>query len=237
MTLREQVILQMLRKGQYDGTVGKPFLDTNGYKIEHRIECGVPYTYQQRPILILSALAGRETYGRPIKIAEYATDEDKLMFLRLNGHKINEINVREYSNSYRIGTRRPNSQAGASPRLRNKKGKCSYPKTEEELELLSRLKSGELDGPVGDVCLDNGHGSTVWREIKNGIPIQMKIGPGGKFFNNEENEHWNSEPRVDYRWQTDDAKLFFLRRYGYLMNDPFVKVYSAKYRAKFKGNF
>ena len=236
MTLREEVILQMLKKGQYDGPVGKPFLDTNGYKIEHRIECGVPYTYQQKPNLILSALAGREICI-PVKIAEYTTDDDKLMFLRQHGHKMNEINVREYSNSYHIGTRRSNSNGVERPKMRNRKGKCSYPKTEEELELLFRLKSGELDGPVGDVCLDNGHGSTVWREIKNGIPIQMKIGPGGKFFNNEENERWNSKPRVDYRWQTDDAKLFFLRRYGYRMNDPSVKVYSTKYRAKFKSNF
>ena len=224
----------MLRKGQYDGPVGKPFLDTNGYKIEHRIECGIPYTYQRKPCLILSALTGREIYGIPEKNAEYATDEDKLMFLRLNGHKINEINVREYSNSYRIRTRRSNSKTVTRPKLRNRKGACSYPKTEEELELLARLKSGELDGPVGNVCLDNGHGSTVWLEIKNGVPMQMKIGPGGNFFNNEENERWNSEPRVDYRWRTDDAKLFFLRRYGYRMDDPSVRIYSAKYRAKFK---
>lgn len=233
MTLREEVILQMLRKGQYDGPVGKPFLDTNGHTIEHRIECGVPCTYQRKPNLILSALARREIYI-PVKIAEYTTDADKLMFLRQNGYKINEINIRWYSNNYRIGTRRSNGNSVTRPKLRNRKGTCSYPKTEEELELLSRLESGELDGPVGNVCLDNGHGSTVWYEIKNGIPIQMKIGPGGKFFNNEENERWSSEPRIDYRWRTDDSKLFFLRRYGYRMNDPSVRAYSAKYRTKFK---
>lgn len=52
--------------------------------------------------------------------------------------------------------------------------------TNEEKNLLQRLKSGALDGIVGDLLETTG-GSTVWYVIKNGIPIQYKKGLGGSF--------------------------------------------------------
>lgn len=238
MMLREQVILQMLSIGQYDGPVGEPFIDKDGHLIEHRIEHGIPRTYQRKPSPILTLLTGKETYGKPNAIAEYLTDDDKLMFLRQHGSQMKERNVRVYSNNYditkaKLASAKPKRRV-TDPSLRNKRGKCSYPKTEEELTLLSRLKSHELDGKVGDTLPDNGYGSSYWFEIINGVPMQIKLGPGGKFFNNKENEHWESEPKIAHRYRSDDEKILFLRRYGWLMDDPAVKEYSAKYKDKAK---
>ena len=53
-------------------------------------------------------------------------------------------------------------------------------RTEEERMLLELMSSGALDGFVGDDLTTSG-GSTVWMQIKNGIPAQYKEGPGGKF--------------------------------------------------------
>ena len=238
MTLREELILQMLHGGQYDGPVGEPFCDERGHLIEHRIEHGIPCTYERKPSLILAVLTGKQAYGNEAKIKEYRTDTDKLKFLREYGSKMKEVNVRGYS----IGasptkpkcSSAKSESTSKSSKFRNKKGKCSYPKIEEELILLERLKSRELDGRVGDTYHDNGYGSSLCFEINHGVPVQVQLGPGGKFFNNEENEHWSSEPKIVHRYLSDDEKILFLRRYGWLMNDSAVKDYSAKYKDKAK---
>lgn len=103
-------------------------------------------------------------------------------------------------------------------------------KTNEEKKLLEKLDSGILDGLVGDY-LPSGK-STVWMEIKNGIPIQFKQGPGGKFFNGKENERYEGVLHTLHEWRTDDDKIEFLRKFGYLMKDADVKAYSAKFKPK-----
>ena len=235
MTLREEVILQMLHAEQYDGPVGEPFRDDRGYLMEHRIEHGTPCTYERKPSLVLTLLTGKQTYGKETKVKEYSTDTDKLSFLREHGSKLKEVNVRGYSiGSHSAKPNRSNVTISETTKFRSKRGKCSYPKTQEELILLERLNARELDGRVGDTYPDNGYGSSLWFEIIKGIPMQMKLGPGGKFFNNKENERWESEPKIKHRYRTNDEKLLFLRKYGYLMNDQAVKDYSAKYKDKAK---
>lgn len=238
MTLREELILQMLHGGQYDGPVGEPFCDEHGCLIEHRIEHGTPCTYERKPSLILTVLTGKQAYGNETKIKEYQTDTDKLKFLREHGSKMKDANVRGYSvGTFPTKPKRSSSKSKSlseNAKFRNKLGKCSYPKTEEELILLERLTSRELDGKVGDTLPDNGYGSSYWFEIIHGVPMQIKLGPGGKFFNGDENEHWESEPKIVHRYRSDDEKILFLRKYGWLMDDPAVKDYSAKYRDKAK---
>lgn len=102
--------------------------------------------------------------------------------------------------------------------------------TEEEKVLLKKLASGALDGLVGD-DLQSGK-STVWKAIKNGIPAMFKQGPSRRFFNGKENETIDGVLHTLQEWITDEEKLEFLRKFGWLMNDVDVRVYSAKFKPK-----
>ena len=104
-------------------------------------------------------------------------------------------------------------------------------RTKEEKSLLAKLASGMLDGMVGDDLTTSG-GSTVWKSIKNGIPGNYKQGPGGKFFNGKENERYSGVLHTLREWKTDDEKLEFLQRFGWLMSDADVKAYSSKFKPK-----
>ena len=94
--------------------------------------------------------------------------------------------------------------------------------TDEEQKLLRRLAAGELEGLVG--------GSSVWSCIEDGIPIQYKQGPGSKYFNGKENEHVPGALRKRKTWKSDDEKLEFLQKFGWLIKDDEVQAYSAKYK-------
>lgn len=104
--------------------------------------------------------------------------------------------------------------------------------TDEENTLLEKLRSGTLDGDFGTPLLDNGYGSSIQLEVNNGIPMRVKCGPGGKSFDGKENERWESTPRIDIKWRTDDQKLFFLKKYGFLSDDEDVRAYSKKFKGK-----
>ncbi|NCD04141.1 MAG: hypothetical protein EOM00_14345 [Clostridia bacterium] len=104
-------------------------------------------------------------------------------------------------------------------------------RTNEEKSLLAKLASGVLDGFVGDDLTTSG-GSTVWKAIKNGIPANYKQGPGGKFFNGKENERYVGVLHTLEEWITDDEKLEFLQKFGWLMHDDDVRAYSAKFKPK-----
>ncbi len=103
--------------------------------------------------------------------------------------------------------------------------------TKEEKELLKRMSLGELDGFVGDMLTTDG-GSSVWKTIKNGLPVMLKQGPTRKFFNGKENEKIPGILHTLQEWSTDEQKLEFLRKFGWLMKDSAVKAYSAKFKPK-----
>ena len=103
--------------------------------------------------------------------------------------------------------------------------------TKEEIKLLEKLASGALDGFVGDDITTSG-GSTVWKEIKNGLPAMLKQGPGGKIFNGKENERYEGVLHTLQKWSTNEQKLKFLQKFGWLMEDIDVKSYSAKFKPK-----
>ena len=102
---------------------------------------------------------------------------------------------------------------------------------EQERKLLKRMDAGELDGMVGDMFQTDG-GSTVWTIIKNGIPVRFKQGPGGKFFNGKENERYEGVLHTLAKWMTDEERLDFLRKFGWLIHDAAVNAYSAKFKPK-----
>lgn len=101
--------------------------------------------------------------------------------------------------------------------------------TKEEKILLKKLASGALDGCVGNDLTTSG-GSTVWKAIKNGVPAMFKQGPTTRFFNGKENERIAGVLHTLQEWITDEDKLEFLQKFGWLMNDPDVKAYSAKFK-------
>lgn len=108
-------------------------------------------------------------------------------------------------------------------------GGDNMPKTKEEKLLLEKLASGMLDGIVGDFLTTSGK-SDVWKEISEGIPRMFKQGPNRKFFNGKENERIPGVLHTLEEWITDDEKLAFLQKFGWLMDDEDVKNYSAKYK-------
>lgn len=101
--------------------------------------------------------------------------------------------------------------------------------TNEERKLLKKMGSGHLDGVVGNFITTSG-GSTVWKTIKNGLPVMFKQGPGSRFFNGKENEHIEGVLHTLEEWTTDDRKLEFLQKFGWLMDDEEAKKYSAKFK-------
>ncbi len=96
---------------------------------------------------------------------------------------------------------------------------------------LKKLASGALDRFVGDGETTYG-GSAVWKSIKDGIPVMLKQGPGGKFFNGKENEHFEGVMHTLQEWTTDARKLEFLGNFGWLMKDVAVQTYSALFKPK-----
>lgn len=102
-------------------------------------------------------------------------------------------------------------------------------RTDEENTLLQKLSSGELDGLVGKLFFTSG-GSTVWTEIKDGNPVRYKKGPGGKFFDGKENIRYEGKKHTLEKWETDDEKLAFLQKYGWLIENDDVKNYSKKFK-------
>lgn len=100
--------------------------------------------------------------------------------------------------------------------------------TNEENKLLKKLASGALDGSVGNDLIAGK--STVWQVIKNGIPTRFKQGPTTRFFDGKENIRIAGKLHTLQQWITDEQKLEFLRRFGWLMKDASVKAYSAKFK-------
>ncbi len=102
--------------------------------------------------------------------------------------------------------------------------------TDEERALLAKLESGALDGMVGDEREYRGYRSVYCgKYIKDGIPVSYRQGQSERFFNGRENERIPGK-REEERYDTAGRKLEFLQRYGWLMDDPDVCAYSAKYK-------
>mgnify|MGYP000003148302 FL=1 len=104
-------------------------------------------------------------------------------------------------------------------------------RTNEEKDLLRKLADGSLDGLVGSPLITSG-GSIIWSVIENGIPTRYKRGPGGKIFNGRENEKFEGTLHTLKKCVTDDEKLAFMQKLGYLMKDSLARTYSAKFKGK-----
>ena len=103
--------------------------------------------------------------------------------------------------------------------------------THEEQMLLEKLASGELDGLVGnDWTTGSGRREvTYWKRIRDGVPMVCRQGPDGSNFDGDENVRVPGK-YTEELWDTDEQKLHFLQKYGWLMDDEDVRAYSAKYK-------
>lgn len=103
-------------------------------------------------------------------------------------------------------------------------------KSSEEKRLLEKLENGELDGMVGDERVYRGYKNVYCgKYIKNGEPVSYRQGESDRFFNGKENETIPGK-REEEHFDTDDRKLEFLQRYGWLIDDADAKAYSAKFK-------
>lgn len=107
-------------------------------------------------------------------------------------------------------------------------------RTSEEKSLLAKLASGLLDGMVGNEREYRGYNSVYCgKYIKNGEPVSYRQGGSTRFFDGKESERIPGN-REEEHFDTDDRKLEFLQRYGWLTDDDEVKAYSAKFKPKKK---
>lgn len=103
-------------------------------------------------------------------------------------------------------------------------------KTNEEKCLLTKLTNGDLDGMVGDERVYPGYKNIYCgKYIKDGEPVSYRQGESSRFFNGKENEIISGKREEEY-YDTDEKKLEFLQKYGYLIDDEDVKAYSAKFK-------
>ena len=102
--------------------------------------------------------------------------------------------------------------------------------TNEEQLLLAKMENGELDGIVGDEREYRGYRSVYCgKYIRGGVAVMYRQGQSTRFFNGRENENTPGK-REEERFDTPERKLQFLQRYGWLMDDPDVRAYSAKFK-------
>jgi len=106
----------------------------------------------------------------------------------------------------------------------------------EKLEkiVLEKLNKGLLDGTVGNNFVTGDYAKVTFRKIiKNGIPQILRLGADSKFFDNKENIRVPGKESVQL-FETLAEKLIFIQKYGWLINDPDIKAYSALFKPKNK---
>lgn len=104
----------------------------------------------------------------------------------------------------------------------------------KELEkiVLKKLEDGILDGIVGNDFNVGDYATVTYRKIiEDGIPKILRMSPDSKFFNNKENVKIAGKVTEEV-FKTIPEKLSFLQKYGWLLDDPDVKAYSALFKPK-----
>ncbi len=104
--------------------------------------------------------------------------------------------------------------------------------TEEEVKLIRLLENGELDGVVGETRIIHTRSPVrCGRYIKNGIPIIFREGRiRSKLLGKEDDT--DQEVREEEECLSTESKLFFLQKYGWLINNEYAREYSKKFKPK-----
>lgn len=101
-----------------------------------------------------------------------------------------------------------------------------------EKTVLNKLNNGLLDGVVGDDFITGDHAKVTIRQIiEHGVPQTLRFGPGSKYFDNKETVRvaGNVTRKI---FESVAEKLLFLQKFGWLIDDPDVKAYSALFKPK-----
>lgn len=103
----------------------------------------------------------------------------------------------------------------------------------EKLEqmILEKMEKGLLDGMVGNDFIPSGCKTIHRKIIKDGIPQILKMGPDSKYFDNKENIRVAGKVTKKLLNSVTE-KLEFIQKYGWLMNDPDAKAYSALFKKR-----
>lgn len=203
--ISEDVVLQMLKLGHYDGFVDGPYQDERKYLIEHRIEHGIPRTYERAPIWALfHKQDGPISYGRERIAHEYLTDEEKLMFIGKEGFRIGELYAYYYS-----------LQSPEKP----------FHLTEYEIRLLIALRI--TDEPVGKI-FRNKQGSFIVYRIEEGIPTKWEGKPIKRKVDGRMKIVDYTAPTIVREYRTEKEKLHFLKQYGHYLSDEGLQKYSKQ---------
>lgn len=102
----------------------------------------------------------------------------------------------------------------------------------DELEkiIIEKLNKGLLDGIIGNDFVTGDYSKVTTRKIiKDGIPQILRFGASSRFFDNKENIRVAGKTSVKLL-ETITEKLDFLKKYGWLINDPDVKTYSTLFK-------
>ena len=102
--------------------------------------------------------------------------------------------------------------------------------TELEKLVLEKLGKGMLDGVIGRDYHTGGYATVTFRKIiKDGIPQIIRFGADSKYFDNKETVKVAGKQTIQLIENVAD-KLKFLQKYGWLIDDPDVKEYSALFK-------
>ncbi len=205
MTPMEEAILIQLARGYYNGVVGIQYKDARGFIIEHRIEGGIPCTYERSPRWI--PIIGKDkpiSYSNFKKVpgSDCTTADEKLNFFKREGFRMRESYAFFYSAHDPVG--------------------LSYLTVEEKV-LLNLLRSS--DGPVGKYfCSERGSFITLW--ISNGIPAMYKTKPIRKKIQGRIKTIGYAESKLVKEYCSEKERLLFIKEYGHYMEDKIFQDYS-----------
>lgn len=205
MDIHEEMILQNLKNGFYDGAVGTPYSDDHGHLIRYCIEQGIPRIYEKAPKQSLFRKNdGITSYGREKMVSEYLTDEEKLLFFRQEGFRMRELHAWFYS-------------IGSPDELSHLTG--------DEKLLLNALHIE--DGLIGRTFYDSKK-NIISFLITEGIPKKYESKPQRRRIDGHLKAVAYSDPIVVKEYHTPKDKLVFIMRFGHYMKNELLQDYSKK---------
>ncbi len=102
--------------------------------------------------------------------------------------------------------------------------------TELERSILTKLDKGMLDGVVGSDYRSKKNKDVIYRNIiENGVPKAIQLKPKDEFFDGRD-KVIISDAETVVIFETDDEKLTFMQKYGWLMDDPDARFYSSFFK-------
>ena len=101
-----------------------------------------------------------------------------------------------------------------------------------EIKLLNKLNNGLLNGVIGRDYKSRSEKYIIYRNvIEDGTPKSIRLKTDVAFFDSVDNVFVSSVESI-ISFETDDEKLTFIQKYGWLMDDPDAQFYSSYIKPK-----